>query len=180
MEVIAPLGTSTVLTQDDHVRGNPDAPVVILEYGEFECPDCGRAYHVAKRLLEEMPGTVRLAFRHFAQDDVNPFSERSALAAEAAGTQGAFWDMHDFLFEHQHELEITDLVRHAGELGLDVEAFRHDLLDRTHLAKVRDDLRSGLADGVMQTPTFFINGVLHRGGHDYSSLKAAIESHLTS
>ena len=176
MELVAPLVETTLMTPDDHVRGNPEAPIVIVEYGEFECPDCGRAYHVTKRLLEEMPGTIGFAFRHFARDHVNPFSERSALAAEAAGAQARFWEMHDFLFEHQHELEITDLVRHAGEIGLDVNAFRHELLERTHLPKVRADRRSGFGAGVHETPTFFINGVLHRGGHDYDSLKSAIES----
>jgi protein-disulfide isomerase len=163
-------------TADDHLRGDPAAPVVLLEYGEFECPDCGRTYHVAKRLLEDMPGQVAIAFRHFARDDVHPFSERSALAAEAAGAQGRFWEMHDFLFEHQHELEIVDLVRHAAELGLDVDAFQRDLLDRVHLEKVAADLRAGQEAGVTQTPTIFINGVEHTGSYDYETLRRAIRS----
>ena len=163
------------VTGTDHFRGNELAPVTLVEYGEFECPECGRAYHVIKELLEEAPDEFRFVFRHFARDEVHPFSERSARAAEAAGAQGRFWEMHDFLFERQHQLEYDDLFRHARELGLDVDRFRQELTsDQTHLTKVRSDLESGLASGVSGTPTFFINGVRYEGSTDVAGLLTAI------
>ena len=159
----------------DHIRGDVNASITLVEYGEFECPDCGRSYHVVKRLLDEAPADVRFVFRHFARDDVHPFSERSAVAAEAAGAQGHFWEMHDFLFERQHQLEYEDLFLHAAELGLDVDRFRNDVLSNSALlAKVRRDLDSGIASGVVSTPTFFINGVVHVGSHELADLLEAI------
>lgn len=160
--------------EHDHVRGNPNAPVTLVEYGEFECPACGRTYHSVKRLLEEAPEELRFVFRHFARDDVHPFSERSAEAAEAAGAQGRFWEMHDFLFEHQHELEYEDLARHAEGLGLDVDRFRREIASHEHLAKVRGHLDAGRANGVGETPVFFVDGVRYDGPHDTASLLAAI------
>ena len=163
------------ITTADHIRGDVNAPITLVEFGEFECPDCGRSYHVIKQLLNEAPVEVRFVFRHFARDDVHPFSERSAVAAEAAGAQGHFWEMHDFLFERQHQLEYEDLFRHASELGLDVDRFRSDVLDAPELlAKVRGDLDSGIASGVVSTPTFFIDGALHTGSHDVADLLRAI------
>jgi protein-disulfide isomerase len=158
----------------DHVRGPNHAPVTIVEYAEFECPHCGRAYHVVKRLLEEAGDGVRFVFRHFPKDDLHPFSERSAMAAEAAGAQGKFWEMHDFLFERQHQLEYDDLRRHALQLGLDVDRFDQEVINRTHLARVRADVRSGTDNGVTSTPTFFINGLRHEGSYDLESLLAAV------
>ena len=157
----------------DWVRGDPAAPVTLVEYGEFECPDCGRAYHVIKNVLDANE-RVRFVFRHFARDDVHPFSERSAQAAEAAGAQGRFWEMHDFLFERQHQLEYDDLFRHAAELGLDVDRFRQDLSNHAFLSKVHANLDSGLASGVSSTPTLFINGERYAGPVDATNLSEAL------
>jgi protein-disulfide isomerase len=164
------------VTEADHIRGDPDAPVTLAEYGEFECPHCGRAYHSIKGVLEEAAGEVRFVFRHFARDDVHPFSERSAQAAEAAGAQGRFWEMHDFLFERQHELEYDDLLLHAGRLGLDVERFGREMRDQVHLATVRAHLDSGLSSGVTETPTFFIDGVKYTGSYEAHGLLSAIRA----
>lgn len=164
----------TFVSPSDHVRGNVNAPVTLVEYGEFECVHCGRAYHTIRQLLRENPDEVRFVFRHFPQDDVHPFSERSALAAEVAGAQGRFWDMHDFLFENQHQLEYDDLIRHARDLGLDAERFASDLVDRTHLSTVHAHRDSGLAGGVAATPSFFINGQRYEGPYDAASLREAI------
>jgi protein-disulfide isomerase len=161
------------VTEGDHIRGAGSASVTLVEYGEFECPHCGRAYHILKQILEDAPD-VRLVFRHFARDDVHPFSERSAQAAEAAGAQGRFWEMHDFLFEHQHELEYEDLARHAGRLGLDVARFERELSQNVHLSKVRAHLHSGIASGVTETPTFFVNGVKHAGSYELQALLSAV------
>jgi protein-disulfide isomerase len=167
------------VTDADHVRGDHEAPILLVEYGEFECPDCGRAYHVIKQLLEESP-EVRFVFRHLARDDVHPFSERSAQAAEAAGAQGKFWEMHDFLFERQHQLEVADLLRHAADLGLDVVAFQRDLMERVHLPKVRDQLRSATEMGVTHTPTLFIDGVEYTGPVTLDALRRALGAHAKS
>lgn len=164
-----------LISSVDHVRGDVDAPVTLLEYGEFECVHCGRAYHTIRQMLREVP-EVRFVFRHFPQDDVHPFSERSALAAEAAGAQGRFWDMHDFLFESQHQLEYDDLARHARELGLDGDRFTRDLVDRSHLSKVHADRASGIALGVTGTPSFLINGTRYEGDYDTPSLVVAVRN----
>jgi protein-disulfide isomerase len=166
------------ITETDHIRGDASAPITLLVYGEFECPHCGRAHHVIQEILDEMAGEVRFVFRHFARDDVHPFSQRSAEAAEAAGAQGRFWEMHDFLFAHQHDLEFSDLVEHASALGLDVERFMSDLTDRVHRPRVKVDLYSGLAQGVTSTPTFFINGQRYEGSFERGELKAALRSQL--
>ena len=163
------------VTDADHVRGDSNASLTLVEYGEFECPHCGRAYHAIKELLEEA-GDVRFVFRHFARDEVHPFSERSAQAAEAAGAQGRFWEMHDILFESQHQLEHNDLELHAERLGLDVERFRREMRDQVHLPRVRADLDSGLASGVTETPTFFINGVKYTGSYSAQGLRVATRS----
>jgi protein-disulfide isomerase len=165
------------VTGGDHVRGRQDAPVTLVEYGEFECPDCGRAYHVIRELLEMAGDQVRFVFRHFARDEVHPFSERAAQAAEAAGAQGRFWEMHDFLFEHQHQLEYDDLFTHAEELGLDVDRFRLELINHPgHRSRVRSQLESGVASGVVSTPTFFIDGVRYTGPHDLPGLLDAVRA----
>lgn len=168
------------ITDTDHIRGDAAAPVTLVEFGEFECPDCGRAHHMIGRLLEEAHGEFRFVFRHFARDDVHPFSERSAQAAEAAGAQGRFWEMHDFLFAHQHQLEYADLVGHARRLSLDVERFERELSTRTHLPVVRAHLQAGLSSGVTGTPTFFIDGVRYTGPHEREALLAAIRERRAS
>jgi protein-disulfide isomerase len=169
-EVARLVGT---VTEADHIRGDRDASVTLVEYGEFECPHCGRAYHSIKELLEEAAGEVRFVFRHFARDDVHPFSVQSAQAAEAAGAQGRFWEMHDILFESQHQLEHGDLIHHAERLGLDVERFRRDMRDQVHLPTVRAHLESGVASGVTETPTFFIDGIKYSGSRDTKGLISA-------
>ncbi|MEA2435016.1 MAG: formate-nitrite transporter family protein [Actinomycetota bacterium] len=168
--------TDVSLTETDHVRGDVAAPITLLVYGEFECPDCGRAFHTIQEILDEMPGEVRFAFRHFARDDVHPFSVRSAEAAEAAGAQGHFWEMHDFLFTHQHSLEYSDLLVHAAKLGLDVERFQRELTGRVHRDKVEADLASGVSNGVTSTPTFFINGTRYQGSNNRDELKDALRA----
>jgi len=160
----------------DHVRGAGVAPVTLVEYGEFECPACGRAYHLIRQIIEDLPDQVRFVFRHFARDDVHPFSERSAQAAEAAGAQGRFWEMHDFLFERQHQLEYEDLLVHAAELELDVDRFGKEILSGEHLARVQADLGSGITAGVTTTPAFFIDGKRYTGSIDRPGLIEAIKA----
>jgi protein-disulfide isomerase len=163
------------INERDHVRGSPDAPVVLVEYGDFECPYCGAAYAVVKKLERDLPDTLAVVFRHFPLVNVHPHAELAAEAAEAAGTQGRFWQMHDMLFEHQNALAPANLIKYAAALHLDSKRFAGDLSGHAFLSKIEDDMRGGLQSGVKGTPTFFINGVLHQGGHDEASLLASIK-----
>jgi Na+/H+ antiporter NhaA len=163
----------------DHIRGAPDAPVTVVEYGDYECPHCGRATKSVKALLESFEGQVRFVFRHLPLPDVHPNAALAAEAAEAAGAQDAFWRMHDLLFAHQDALQITDLVRYAEQLGLDTARFQEDLRSGRFTPRVAQDVNSAEEAGVAGTPTFFVDEVLHRGGYDPASLSGAVERNLT-
>ncbi len=158
----------------DHSSGPDSAPVTLIMYGEFECPHCGRAYFVVKQLKEILGDNLRFVFRHFAREEVHPFSERAAEAAEAAGAQGKFWAMHDRLFENQHALEYRDLQVHAEAVGLDAERFWADMRAHKHLEMVRGHLDEGRRSGVKETPTFFINGERYEGPLEREALFAAL------
>jgi formate-nitrite transporter family protein len=149
--------------EGDHVAGADDAPVTLVEYGDYECPYCGMAYPIVKALQRELGGQLRLAFRNFPLAEMHPHARRAAQAAEAAAAQGKFWEMHDVIFEHQDALEDADLLRYAAELGLDVERIARELESGAHAKRVRDDFRSGVRSGVNGTPTFFINGQRYDG-----------------
>ena len=163
-----------VAVERDHIRGRPEAPLTLVEYGDFECPFCGRATGVVQEVRERLGDDVRYVFRHLPLPDVHPHAEAAALAAEAAGTQGGFWAMHDLLFEHQHQLEPEDLVGYAASLDLDVERFARDLSELRHAARVRADVASAEASGARGTPTFFVNGRRHVGPYDSQTLIAAL------
>jgi protein-disulfide isomerase len=168
-----------VITQDlrshDHVLGSTEPRVTLVEYGEFECPHCGRAHFQLKALRRRLPELgARFVFRHFARDDIHPFSVRAAVAAEAAGAQGRFWQMHDHLFENQHSLEYEDLERHAAAVGLDVDRFLHDMGDARRLEIVRAQAESAITRGVTSTPTFFLNGERYEGSYETEALIAAM------
>jgi Na+/H+ antiporter NhaA len=157
----------------DHVRGPLDAPVTLVEYGDFECPFCGRAEPVVRELLQDF-GDVRYVWRHLPLSDVHPNAQLAAEAVEAAGDQGAFWEMHDLVFRHQDALRPTDLAAYAAELGLDVERFADDLRAHTGASRVAEDVDSADLSGVSGTPTFFINGKRHYGAYDIATLSAAV------
>ncbi len=159
----------------DHLRGPVDAVVTLLEYGDYQCPHCAAAHIVLKTILPQVGDAVRYAFRHFPLSTVHPDAELAAEAAEAAGSQHSFWDMHDMLFTNQHRLDAPSLLSYAAALALDVKRFGNELAGHTHLPKVSDDFMSGVRSGVNGTPTFFINGVRHDGGWDYTSLITALQ-----
>jgi protein-disulfide isomerase len=159
----------------DHIRGPAGAPVTLVEYGDLECPYCGQAEPVVRELLTDF-GDLRYVWRHLPLADVHPHAQTAAEAAEAAGLQGAFWPMHDLLFEHQDELTPPDLVRYAGELGLDVERFAGDLHRHAGFNRVARDIDSADRSGVTGTPTFFVNGRRHYGAYDIGSLTAAVRA----
>jgi protein-disulfide isomerase len=160
----------------DHIRGPASAAVTLVEYGDFECPHCGRAHYILNELLAEFADDVRLVFRHFPLAEVHPHAQRAAEASEAAGTQGQFWEMHDVLFENQDALDDESLGEYAQDLGLDLVTFLRDLNAGVHTDRVREDFMSGVRSGVNGTPTFFINGRRHDGPWDLESLAAAIEA----
>jgi protein-disulfide isomerase len=159
----------------DHVLGSLDAPLVLLEYGDFECPYCGAAHAAVKQLQRQLRDELAFVFRNFPLTSAHPHALHAAEAAEAAGAQGVYWPMHDQLFEHQRFLDDANLVRLADAVGVaDVERFVVDLQEHRHLQRIRDDLSSGARSGVNGTPTFFINGVRHDGGYDPASLLPAL------
>ncbi len=170
---------SAAVTERDHVRGRLDAPVVIVEYGDYECPDCGRAYWMIKRLLEEFGDKVAFVFRNFPIVESHPRAESVAEALEAASGQGYFWEMHDWFYEHQHQLEGLDLEEHAGTLGMDVELWKKHLRERSYRDRVREDVKTGRDSGVTGTPTLFINGARHDGAYEFGSLFDAVSKELS-
>lgn len=165
----------TVDPERDHVRGPADAPVTLVEYGDFECPYCGQAEPIVRELLADF-GDVRYIWRHLPLTDVHPNAQLAAEAAEAAGEQGAFWEMHDLLFQHQDALGPADLVHYAEQLNLDVERFQRDLDNRFGASRVASDVESADLSSVSGTPTFFINERRHYGAYDIKTLSAAVRT----
>jgi Na+/H+ antiporter NhaA len=156
----------------DHIRGPAEAPVTVVEYGDFECPFCGQAEPAVRELLAEF-GDVRYVWRHLPLTDVHPRAEVAAEAAEAAAAQGAFWEMHDLLLDRQDALRVSDLIGYAENLGLDVERFEDDLRQSAGAGRIAADVDSADLSGVSGTPTFFINGRRHHGAYDIGTLSAA-------
>ncbi len=158
----------------DHIRGPDDAPVTLVEYGDFECPYCGQAEQVIRELLAEHGDDVRYVWRHLPLTDVHASAQLGAEAAEAAAAQSRFWEMFELLLGHQGTLELRDLESYARELGLDVERFVDGLRRRTYAARVSEDVASADESGVSGTPTFFINGRRHYGVYDIATLTEAV------
>ena len=164
------------VTERDHASGAATAPVTLLEYGNFECIDCGRAYPIIKEVQKLLGDNLRFVFRHFPIVQTHPHSLRAAEAAEAAGAQGKFWEMHDQLFTHQQALEDHDLSRYARRIHLDVERFARDLSANMFLKQIEADYNQSLFDEhVTGTPTFYINERRYTGSTDVESLLVAIK-----
>jgi protein-disulfide isomerase len=161
---------------EDHTSGPPTARVTLVEYGDYECPFCGMAHPVVKQLLRLLEDDMLFAFRHFPLSQIHPHALDAAIAAEAAGAQGRFWEMHELLFTHQDRLAPRDLLVLARGLDLDLEQFAEDLTQRKYEPRVRRDFMSGVRSGVNGTPTFFINGVRHNGSWDLESLLDGIRA----
>ena len=158
----------------DHAQGPADAPVTLVEYGDYECPYCGQAEVVIRSLLESFGDDLRYVWRHLPLNDVHPNAQMAAEAAEAAAAQGTFWQMHDVLLDRQDRLTPTDLARHADDLGLDMHRFWDDLRRHEHAERIGEDVTSADMSGVAGTPTFFINGVRHQGAYDIDTLSEAV------
>jgi protein-disulfide isomerase len=159
----------------DHIRGPLDAPVTLVEYGDFECPYCGRAEPVIRELLRDF-GDLRYVWRHLPLNDVHPHTQMAAEAAESAAEQGAFWEMYDLLLADQSALTEEDLVARAERLGLDVERFREGLMHHVGAARIAEDVDGADLSSVTGTPTFFINGRRHHGAYDVKTLSRAVRA----
>jgi protein-disulfide isomerase len=171
---------TTPVSDEDHAIGRADAPITLVEYGDFECPYCGRAYPIVKEVQQQFDDQLRFVFRNFPLTQIHPHAAHAAEAAEAAGAQGAFWELHDLLFEHQDKLEDVDLAGYASLLGLDAERFASELADGFYTPIVRQHFLSGVRSGVNGTPAFFINGIRHDDAWDLPGLTAAIDRALHS
>jgi protein-disulfide isomerase len=160
----------------DHAQGSPDAAVTLVEYGDYECPYCGAASPIVKQLQKEMSRNLRFVFRNFPLGNMHPHAPLAAEAAEAAGAQGVFWEMHDTLYEHQDALGKNDLIGYARRLGIGGPEFATALSNHTFTERVREDFMSGVRSGVNGTPTFYINGVRHNGSYELGVLLEALQS----
>ncbi len=171
--------TENIDPDRDHVRGPDDAPVTLLEYGDFECTYCGQAEQVIRELLSSMGTDVRYVWRHLPLNDVHPGAQLASEASEAASAQGKFWPMYDILLGHQGELGIRDLARYAAQLDLDLDRFRDDVRRREYAPRVKEDVASADESGVSGTPTFFINGRRHYGVYDIDTLTDEVRAAKT-
>jgi protein-disulfide isomerase len=163
------------VSERDHISGTAAAAVTLVEYGDYECPYCGEAYYVVKELERVFGANLCFVFRNFPLSTAHPNAEPAAEAAEAAGAQGKFWEMHDQLFENQQALESENLVEYARLIGLDSSAFIRDMSQHRYRKRVREDFMSGVRSGVNGTPTFFVNGIRHDGSYELASLLSAIK-----
>jgi protein-disulfide isomerase len=164
------------LSAEDHVDGPDRAELELVMYGDFQCPYCTAAYPIIRRVRDQLGPRLLFAFRHFPLRDIHPDAERAAEVSEAASAQGAFWQMHDRMYESRGALGREDLIGYADELGLDADRVAEELDSGAHRSRVQRDLDSGLASGVTGTPGFFVGGRLHHGSFDASSLIAALEA----
>jgi protein-disulfide isomerase len=158
----------------DHIQGSFEAPIILVEYGDYECPICGAAYVTVKQLQQELGDRLGFVFRNFPLSQMHPHAKDAAQAAEAAGARSRFWEMHDILFESPDEISLEDIARHAQQLGLDAARLLGEIESGTYAARVQEDFRSGVRSGVNGTPTFFNNGTRYEGPHDLESMLAAL------
>ena len=173
---------TAVLTQPvsdrDHIEGLPTASVTLVEYGDYQCPYCGAAYPVVKKLQKTLGKKLRFVFRNFPLTEMHPYALVAAEAAESAALQGKFWEMHDLLYEQQTFLEPNIIPLWAKKIGLDMNQFGTAIKEGTIVKRIKEDRMSGIRSGVNGTPTFFINGVRFDGAPDYAALLEALKDSL--
>jgi protein-disulfide isomerase len=170
---------SVPVNSDDHRLGPEDAPIIVVEYGDYECPYCGAAYPIVNEILRTFGRTLLFVFRNFPLEQVHPHAEAAAEVAEAVGVVGDFWAIHDTLFENQNALESDDLFRYASKVGVGVDELRRELNGRTPAMRVQRDMEGALRSGVGGTPTFFVNGVRYDGSWDFEPFVAYLQSLAT-
>jgi protein-disulfide isomerase len=169
---------SVPVSDKDHHQGDPDAPCTLVEYGDYQCPSCGHAYPIVKRVQKHFGKRLLFVFRNFPLSQMHPYAEPSAETAEFADAHHKFWEMHDLLYENQDRLEDALLFQLAEQLHLDLEKLRQALASKEFESRVRADFRGGVRSGVNGTPTFFINGQRHDSAYDFASLVEAIDGVL--
>lgn len=162
------------IVERDHIQGPIDAPSALIEYGDYECSFCGEVYPIIKAIQDRLGDNLCFAFRNFPLANVHPHAEHAAQVAEAAAVQGKFWEMHDMLYQNQGALNDEHLAEYATALGLDARGLIAEVQAGSHIARVREDFKSGVRGGVNGTPSFFINGVRYDGAHDLDALLAAV------
>ena len=166
---------ATPVSARDHARGNETAAVTLVEYGDYECPACGAAYPIIKKLQQRLGDRLRFVFRNFPIAERHPHAEQAAEAAESAAAHGKFWEMHDALYENQQKLGSAEIKKYAAEIGLNGEDLARDVAAHKYHARILEDMESGERSGVPGTPTFFINGARHDGSYDFDVLLGALE-----
>jgi protein-disulfide isomerase len=167
--------TLPVSESRDHIQGPVNAPITLVEYGDYECPYCGQAYMIIKEIQERLGSKLCFVFRNFPLTKVRPHAYKAAIAAETAAAQGKFWDMYDYLFKHGQVVTDDNLRQSAAKLGLNVARFDREFLDRTYSNHVDEDIQSGKSSGVKSTPTFFINGDRYNSAWDMDTLLSALD-----
>jgi protein-disulfide isomerase len=160
----------------DHIQGKDTSPLTLLEYGDYECPYCGQAYPIIKQVQKHFGPKLRFVFRNFPVSQIHPHAQHAAEAAECAATQNKFWEMHDYLYEHQQALDDQHLEKYASELALDLARFKNDMSMHVHAARVREDFLSGVRSGVNGTPTFYIDNTRYNGSWDLETLLETLRS----
>ncbi len=168
------------VTQRDHILGDANAPVVVVEYGDYQCPFCRAAQPVVEQILAQFGDSLSLVFRHFPLVEIHPFAEPAAESAEFAGSRGVFWEMHRAIFANQHQLSISLLISLATSLKLSPIALRDALAAQTFASKVQADFIGGVRSGVNGTPTFFVNGRRHDDPYGVATLPYAIERAMST
>jgi protein-disulfide isomerase len=174
-----PFGNTLLLLpirEQDHVHGPESAPLTLVEYGDYECPACGQLFVILRDVQETLGDRLRIVYRHYPLSGAHPHAQEAAEAAEAAGEQGRFWEMHDLLFQHQASLKRKDLLGYAESLGLDMPRFRSELTGSMYRDRVREDFRHGVQNGVYGTPGLFLNGVRHDEAWDRATLLQKLTS----
>jgi protein-disulfide isomerase len=163
------------VNDNDHLEGNPEAKIELVEYGDFQCPYCQKAYYIVKRIQSDLGEDIKLVFRNFPLTKIHPDAKRAAIASEAAAKQGKYWAMHDQLFENHHDFSEGRLIQFAEELGLDTDNFIRDIADESLSSKVDTDFYTGMRSGVSATPTFFINGEKFEGNWQTGELLTVLQ-----
>ncbi|MGH7453757.1 MAG: DsbA family protein [bacterium] len=164
------------VNERDHVKGPADAKITLVEYGDYECPDCGRAYSIVQEIQKRFAGRLRFVFRNFPKHEIHPNARAAAEAAEATAAQGKFWEMHELLFKNQRQLDFDHILEYAASLGLDMDRFTREWQNHVYEERVREDYQSGMRSGVAGTPTFFINDFKHNGSYSLEALSITIDN----
>src|SRR5437899_3452079 len=168
--------TLPVSSDRDHIQGRTSAPVTLIEYGDYECPYCGQAYPIIKKVQKQLGNKLCFVFRNFPLTEIHPHAEHAAEAAEAAAVQNRFWEMYDYIYEHQQALDDKHLEKYAEDLGLNLAKFKNEMSSHIHAGPIREDFLSGIHSGVNGTPTFYINGIRYNDSWDLETLLETLRS----